>query len=373
MGKKRIVVKIGSSSLTNGRGEIDHDKLDDHIHAITSLRHEGHEVLLVSSGAVAAGFKELGYPARPVTLKGKQAAAALGQGLLIKSYIEKFQQMNLSVAQILLTRPDFSNQAQYRNAFDTISELLERGVMPIINENDTVSTEELKFGDNDMLSALVSGLIHADHLFILTDINGIYESNPRTNPDAKKFNELTDISAKMIENAGGAGTSGGTGGMKSKLLAAKTAITLGVPVFIGKESGQHKFHKILSGQGDGTYITAGVSSVTIKKQWIAMHSAVSGKIRIDEGAEEALVSNGKSLLHNGIKEVMGNFQEGDVVEVHGTTGFLGHGQISYSSEALENIICRTDPKEIGRSHPTQEVIHRNQWIMGLNELYRSSR
>ena len=193
MGKKRIVVKIGSSSLTNGRGEIDRDKLVDHVNAITMLKQEGHEVLLVSSGAVAAGFKELGYPARPVTLKGKQASAALGQSLLIKSYIEEFNQRSVSVAQILLTRPDFSYQDRYKNAFDTISELVARGVVPIINENDTVSTEELKFGDNDMLSALVSGLVHADVLIILTDINGIYDANPSVNPNAVKFSSLSEI------------------------------------------------------------------------------------------------------------------------------------------------------------------------------------
>src|SRR5690625_2565570 len=172
MKKQTIVVKIGSSSLTNEKGEIDDEKLTCHVEAIAALKKANHTVILVSSGAVAAGFKTLGYPVRPVTIKGRQAAAAVGQSLLIQSYIKRFQEHDLVSAQILLTRSDFSDRERYRNAFSTIMELLDRGVIPIINENDTVSVDELTFGDNDMLSALVSGFIHADQLIILTDING---------------------------------------------------------------------------------------------------------------------------------------------------------------------------------------------------------
>ncbi len=161
MSRKRIVVKIGSSSLTNDRGEIDQEKYDDHVQALAKLRQEGHEVLLVSSGAVAAGFTRLGYSSRPITLKGRQAAAAVGQSLLIQSYIDKFSEFGIIPAQILLTRDDFSNQKRYRNAYATLMELLERRILPIINENDTVSVRELTFGDNDMLSALVSGFVRA--------------------------------------------------------------------------------------------------------------------------------------------------------------------------------------------------------------------
>ena len=171
MRRQRIVVKIGSSSLTNEKGEIDQQKLDEHVRALVALRKANHEVILVSSGAVAAGFRGLGYSSRPVTLKGKQAAAAIGQSMLIQTYIEKFSAFDITVALLLLTRDDFSDRERYRNAYATMTELLERGAIPIINENDTVSVEELTFGDNDMLSALVSGFIHADQLIILTDIN----------------------------------------------------------------------------------------------------------------------------------------------------------------------------------------------------------
>src|SRR5690606_18841656 len=255
MKKQRIVVKIGSSSLTNDKGEIDQEKLNDHVHAVAALRKDRHEVILVSSGAVAAGFSRLGYPTRPVTIKGRQAAAAVGQSLLIESYIEKFSEFNIIPAQILLTRTDFSNRERYRNAFATISELLDRGILPIINENDTVSVEELTFGDNDMLSALVSGFIHADQLIILTDINGIYTDNPKRNPTAKKYNFLEEISDEILAAASSNGSKFGTGGMKSKLEAAKTALSLGVSVFIGKGEGKDSLMQILQGTGDGTYIT----------------------------------------------------------------------------------------------------------------------
>ncbi len=243
MKRQRIVVKIGSSSLTNDKGEIDHLKFSDHIHAIAKLREAKHEVILVSSGAVAAGFACLGYPSRPVTLKGKQAAAAVGQSRLIQLYIEKFKEFDIIPAQVLLTRSDFTDRERYRNAFATLTELLERGIIPIINENDTVSVEELTFGDNDMLSALVSGFLHVDQLIILTDINGIYTANPRTYPDAKRLDYLEQIPDELMESADDIGSkvgTGGTGGMRSKLLAAKTAHSLGVPVFIGQGKGPDK-------------------------------------------------------------------------------------------------------------------------------------
>src|SRR5699024_6402654 len=273
MKKKRIVVKIGSSSLTNDQGELDEVKLTDHVRALAVLRQANHEVILVSSGAVASGFARLGYRSRPVTLKGKQAAAAVGQSLLIQSYIEQFDKYDIIPAQILLTRTDFSHKERYQNAYATLSELIDRGMLPIINENDTVSVEELTFGDNDMLSALVSCLIHADRLIILTDINGLYTDNPMRNKEAKKLDAIKEVSDEMLDLAGDSHTSIGTGGMRSKLLAAKTALSLGVQVFIGKGQGENKLLEILSGDGDGTYIGHdALTSVNSKRQWIWVHS-----------------------------------------------------------------------------------------------------
>ncbi|MFJ7307269.1 glutamate 5-kinase [Peribacillus frigoritolerans] len=360
MEKKRIVVKIGSSSLTNTQGEIDQNKFSDHIQAVAALRKAGHEVVLVSSGAVATGFRKLGYPTRPVTLKGKQAAAAVGQSLLIQSYMEQLGNFGIVPAQILLTRKDFSKKDRYKNAYATLMELLERGILPIINENDTVSVEELTFGDNDMLSALVSGLVHATNLIILTDINGLYDSNPQTNPGAKRFDELSEVTADLLQMAEGAGSNVGTGGMKSKLIAAQTALSLGVKVFIGSGLGSDKLLTILEGNGDGTYIgNEDMTTVTKNKQWISLHSQVSGKIFVDEGAERALVSNGSSLLPAGIYEIKGAFNKGDVVEVFGVNGLLGRGEVLYSDEELKQAMGKKTSELIITSI---EVIHRDKWV-----------
>ncbi|WP_312094458.1 glutamate 5-kinase [Niallia sp.] len=363
MEKKRIVVKIGSSSLTDSKGAIDQSKLSDHIASIANLRNNGHEVLLVSSGAVAAGFAKLGYPTRPVTLKGKQAAAAVGQSLLIQSYNEQLSKYGIVPAQVLITRNDFSKRDRYRNAYNTLTELLERNILPIINENDTVSVEELTFGDNDMLSALVSGLIHADHLIILTDINGLYDKNPNEDPSAKRIDYLPEITDEWKDAAKGAGSKVGTGGMKSKLIAAETALTLGVKVFIGKGAGENKLIDIIEGEGDGTYIGSNaLTSINSNRQWISLHSTVQGSLYVDEGAETALVNNGSSLLPAGIYNVEGIFEKGNVVEVYGKNGIIGKGEVLYSSEELKEIITNRVQEKRIEKHPKLEVIHRDKWV-----------
>ncbi|WP_107841972.1 glutamate 5-kinase [Metasolibacillus meyeri] len=358
MERKRIVVKIGSSSLTNQKGEIDFEKFNDHIEALAQLKLAGHEVLLVSSGAVAAGFRRLGYPSRPVTMKGKQAAAAVGQSLLIQLYNEAFLNYNIVSAQVLLTRTDFSEKERYQNAYATFSELLERSVLPIINENDTISVAELTFGDNDMLSALVAGLVHADELIILTDVNGLYTMNPMTNPDAQRFDFLTSIPDELLSMTAGSSSKLGTGGMESKLLAARYAIEAGCHVFIGKGTGAEKLLQILANNGDGTYI-AGEKSTTLsnRRQWLRL-STVTGKIFIDEGAVKALTADGKSLLPAGIYALEGHFKQGDVVEVFYQHHCVGRGEINYGKEELMQAMGKhsTELKQ------PSEVIHRNNWV-----------
>ncbi|OIJ15974.1 glutamate 5-kinase [Anaerobacillus arseniciselenatis] len=365
MSKQRIVVKIGSSSLTNTQGGISNEKLLEHANALAKLKQHGHEVILISSGAVAAGFTKLGYPTRPVTIAGKQAAAAVGQGLLMQGYEEAFNRHDVVVAQLLLTRNDFLSQEQYSNAYAVLTELLSRRIVPIINENDSTSVEELTFGDNDMLSALVSGLVHADFLAILTDINGLYDEDPRKNATAKKYHYLPTITDELLTQAKTTGSKLGTGGMRSKIEAAKTATTLGVNVFIGTGVGEDKLIDILLGKGDGTYIgTANKKVVKNKKQWIAFHSNASGKIVIDDGAVRAMLTKGKSLLPIGIQEVAGTFQKGDVVEVVSSRGkVIGKGQVNYSSAEL----CSIKGKESQEAKKTincryDEAIHRDHWI-----------
>lgn len=365
MKKERIVVKIGSSSLTNPNGELSRHKLKVYAAAIAKLRKAGHQVILISSGAVAAGFSGLKYPSRPVTLAGKQAAAAVGQGLLMQAYTEAFDEFELETGQILLTRSNFSNKHQYQNAYATLIELLRRGVLPIINENDTIAVDELTFGDNDMLSALVGGLIHADSLFILTDIDGIYDDNPKTNPNAKRYQFLGEVSDRLYEQAGEAGSSVGTGGMRSKLDAAKTALALGLRVFIGKGTDEDCLLDILSGKGEGTYIGfSGIEMPTNKKQWLALHSLPAGEIYIDEGAKKALLHKGKSLLPAGITDVRGRFDHGAVVEVKDSSGkLLGKGQVNMSADELQNIKGKSTSETIALTKTKRaEVIHRDDWV-----------
>ncbi|MEK4424887.1 glutamate 5-kinase [Solibacillus sp. FSL K6-1523] len=358
MEKKRIVVKIGSSSLTNTKGEIDQLKITDHIAALATLKNAGHEVILVSSGAVAAGFHKLGYSSRPVTIKGKQAAAAVGQSVLIQAYSDGFAQFQVTPAQILLTRSDFSDKKRYKNATATLSELMERSILPIINENDTVSVEELTFGDNDMLSALVSGLVHADQLIILTDVNGLYTANPLTNADAVRINQIEEVTDEMLGFADGTGSKVGTGGMESKLFAAKHAMNAGVDVFIGTGEGSNKLLEISEGNGDGTYFTRNEKSIPRHKQWVAF-TQVMGKLFIDEGAVQALQHGGKSLLPAGIYAFEGQFEKGDVVEVYDRHTCIGRGEILYSANELEQAMGKRTSE---LANLPIEVIHRNQWV-----------
>ncbi|WP_413380251.1 glutamate 5-kinase [Alkalihalobacillus sp. 1P02AB] len=366
MKRQRIVVKIGSSSLTTPSGSLSINKLTEHVQALSRLKKQGHEVILISSGAVAAGFSALGYPTKPVTIAGKQAAASVGQGLLMQGYIEQFQNEGIIPAQILLTRDDFSDRHRFQNAYSTISEILKRGALPIINENDSTSIEELTFGDNDMLSALVSGFIHAHILCILTDVNGLYSANPNLDPTAEKYDQLKEITPELLEMAGDSGSKVGTGGMKSKILAAETALSLGVNVFIGKGAGEDKLIDIIAGHGDGTYIGSfqAEAMMPTNKQWIALHSTSSGSITVDRGAAFALHSLGKSLLPAGVLHIDGIFNRNEVIDVYNEEGLLiGKGKSNVSSGELNQIKGLSSLEAKRTFHLNKpEVIHRDHWV-----------
>lgn len=367
MEAKRIVVKIGSSSLTDLHGKLDQEKLNDHVDALARLKSSGREIVLVSSGAVAAGYQQLGYPARPVTIAGKQAAAAVGQVMLLNHYAEAFRRHGMTVAQLLLARQDFERREQMSHAASTLSELLKRSVIPIINENDSISLEELTFGDNDMLSALVSGLIHADFLAILTDVNGLYNKNPHKYPDARRYDFLAELPDELLREISGiSGSKVGTGGMKSKIMAAKTALSLGVRTFIGKGSGADKLVQIIKGNGNGSYIGSArlKPSLNISEQWIALHSPVSGKIEIDDGAARALMDDGKSLLPAGVRQISGHFLSGEVIQVVDRHHhILGKGQVNYSADQLNEIKCMPSSRAMNLVHSDRpEVVHRDNWV-----------
>jgi len=361
---QRIVVKIGSSSLTSAEGGLVPGKIRFFAGELTSLKNAGYQVLLVTSGAVAAGFTAIGYKKRPKATHEKQAAAAVGQALLMQAYQEAFASSGIGVAQILLTRSDFSHRKRVHNALMTIEELLHWGIVPIVNENDTVSVDELRFGDNDTLSALVANLVKAQQLVILTDTDGLYTDDPRKNADARRIERVGHISEELLHIAGGAGSQVGTGGMRSKIEAARIARLGGVPVFIGRAAEPGDLQRAVQGIGKGTYFETPLHTLPVKKQWVGFHSHPKGCITVDRGAETALLSDGRSLLPAGIAAVRGDFQPGDVVEVAGPDNrIIGRGIINYAAWQLR-AVAGLSTKEVRKRVEVQriEVIHRDEWI-----------
>ena len=361
----RIVVKIGSALIANGDGGLLRDKIAEYAQVVAAARSAGHQVVLVSSGAGAAGFGPLGYKQRPRSIIAKQASAAVGQGILIEAYARAFQEFDTVVGQILLTRNDFSSRDSYQNALNTFEALLDRGIVPIVNENDTVAIDELTFGENDMLSALVATLLHADMLVILTDTDGVYDRDPRKHDDAIRLERVDSISEELLAGSGGAGSDAGTGGMFAKLKAAEVALSLGVPVFIGRCDQTSSLDQIAKGKGNGTYFDLPLNKrVTRKEQWIGLHSEAMGRIWIDSGAEEALLRGGKSLLPVGVTEQSGGFANGDVVEIVSADGsLLGRGVVNYSAAQLERVLGRST--EVAKSElgvTKVEVVHRDNWV-----------
>ncbi|PZE22616.1 glutamate 5-kinase [Paenibacillus xerothermodurans] len=362
--QQTIVVKIGSSSLTSDEGGLNRGKILFFASELARLHRHGWHVLLVTSGAVAAGFREMGYANRPKNVHEKQAAASVGQALLMQAYHEAFAAHQVGVAQILLTRSDFSNRKRIHNASMTIEELMRHSIIPIINENDTVAVDELKFGDNDTLSALVANLVRARHLVIITDTDGLYTEDPRKNVNAKRIDRVVEIDEAMYRMAGGSGSSVGTGGMRSKIEAARIAMRGGVPVFVGRVSEPGDLNLAVEGVGKGTYFDTSEHNLPMKKQWLGFHSLPQGRITVDLGAEAALVEGGRSLLPAGVKVVEGEFHPGDVVEViNEHEQVIGRGVVNYTPWQLQAVAgLSTDEVQKRIDVHRIEVIHRDEWI-----------
>ncbi|MFF2482217.1 glutamate 5-kinase [Paenibacillus sp. NPDC058071] len=364
MVSERIVVKIGSSSLTSDEGGLNRERIAFFASELAALHNKGANVILVTSGAVAAGFRQIGYTARPKALHEKQAAAAVGQALLMQAYQEALSGYGIVAAQILLTRSDFSNRKRIQNALMTIEELLRLRTIPIINENDTVSTDELKFGDNDHLSSLVAAMTKAEQLVIITDMDGLYTEDPRKNPEAIKIERVDQISEDIMSVAGGSGSSVGTGGMRSKIEAARIAMRGGVHAFIGSVQQPGDLQLALSGNGKGTYFDTKLDSLPMKKQWLGFHSMPKGRIIVDKGAEDALLSGGKSLLPAGVRGIEGDFHPGDVVEVVSLEGApVGRGVVNYTAWQAQ-AAAGLGSEEVSRRIDVNriEVIHRDEWV-----------
>ncbi|CCK84472.1 Glutamate 5-kinase [Lactobacillus equicursoris DSM 19284 = JCM 14600 = CIP 110162] len=359
MEENLIVFKVGTSSLTSPAGDLDPSKILKITSQLAALHQKGYKLVLVTSGSIAAGFRRLGFDKRPKKVADKQAAAAVGQGLLIEEYTKDLLAKGVVSAQILLTQDDFADQRRYQNASNALSVLINRRVIPIINENDTIAIDELKVGDNDTLSAQVASLLKADLLVLLTDVPGLYSANPRTNPNAHPIPVIENITPKTFEIAGGAGSSNGTGGMATKIKAADMATKSGVPVFICSSESSQAMIDAVDQLNQGTLFTANENAFNQKKQWLAFYAPTTAKVFIDQGAVNAMAKKGSSLLISGIKQVKGDFQKDDIVEVYSLTSkhLIGKGKARFSKPVLKEIL--------EQNHPEGIFIHRDDWVTTL--------
>jgi len=363
---RRIVVKVGSSILASIERGLHHEVFSQLAKEISELKRQGYEIVLVSSGAIAAGMEKLGYKTRPQSVTQKQATAAVGQSRLMNIYESCFSRHQQMVAQILLTHDDLSHRRRFLNARNTLLTLLELGIIPIINENDTVVVDEIKVGDNDNLSALVTNLIEADLLIILTNIDGLCDGDPRLNPNARCIPLVEDIDVDMGKIVAGTKSAMSVGGMVSKIQAAKKASRFGIPTVIASGTRKEVLHQILRGKEIGTLILPKATTLSSRKHWIAFNLNPKGDIIVDDGAKKALVQRGKSLLPSGVVKVRGEFDRGDSVSCLGPRGKeFARGLVNYSASELERIKgLKTEQieKVLGYKY-SDEVIHRDDLVV----------
>lgn len=360
--RKRIVIKIGSNILASSGNGLDIERIRSIVDDISAIHDEGYDPVVVSSGAIAAGMRNLGLKRKPHDIVLKQAAAAVGQSSLMWAYEKCFGVHGKKVAQILLTREDLSDRKRYINSRNTINTLISYGVIPIINENDTVATDEIRFGDNDHLASLVAALIEAERLIILSDVDGLFTEDPRKNPKASIISKVNKVTPEIERIAGGVVSNVGTGGMYSKVLAAKRAMNSGITVNIVNGRKKDILLSFLKGERHGTEFIAKAVRPSQKKMWIAHGIRAKGSVSLDRGAVEAIVRSGKSLLPSGIISVSGNFDTGDAVYCLDYEGNkIAKGLVNYSSEEIEKIKGK-NTKEIegtlGYKY-SDEIIHRD--------------
>ncbi|MFG3264710.1 MULTISPECIES: glutamate 5-kinase [Streptomyces] len=361
---RRIVVKVGSSSLTTATGGLDADRVDALVDVLAKIRSGGErEIVLVSSGAIAAGLAPLGLRRRPKDLARQQAAASVGQGLLVARYTASFARYGVRVGQILLTSDDMSRRAHHRNASRTVDKLLSMGAFPIVNENDTVATDEIRFGDNDRLAALVAHLVHADLLVLLSDIDGVYDGNP-SKPGTSRIAEVrepADLDGIEIGSAGKAGV--GTGGMVTKVEAARIAAAAGIPVVL---TDTVHAADALSGGDTGTYFHATGKRSADRLLWLQHASTPQGSLTLDDGAVRAVVERRTSLLPAGIAAVEGDFNAGDPVELRDGSGrAVARGLVNFDAKEIPQLLGRSTrelARELGAEYE-REVVHRDDLVI----------
>ena len=365
---RRIVVKVGSSLVTNeGRG-LDEQAIGEWCRQLSALVREGRELIMVSSGAIAEGMKRLGWQQRPHALNELQAAAAVGQMGLAQMYETQLRLNGLGSAQVLLTHADLADRERYLNARSTLLTLLSHGVLPVINENDTVVNDEIKFGDNDTLGALVANLVEADALIILTDQKGLYSADPRVDPAATFVHTARAGDAQLEAMAGGAGSSIGKGGMITKILAAKRAAGSGASTVIAWGRERDVLLRLAKGEAIGTLLVAPTQKQQARKQWMADHLQLRGSITVDKGAVDKVRKEGKSLLPIGMTAVEGEFSRGEVIAILDPQGVeIARGLSNYAS-AEARLICRKPSAEIEASlgyMAEPEMVHRDNLVLSL--------
>jgi len=363
---KRWVVKIGSALLTNDGQGLNREALASWVQQMVELKEQGVEVVIVSSGSVAEGMKRLGWNSRPKLLNELQAAASVGQMGLIQAYESKFAKYDIHTAQILMTHDDLSNRKRYLNVKNAIETLLEYGVVPIINENDAVVTDEIRFGDNDTLAALTANLISADVLVILTDQQGLYDDNPRENPNAKLIQEA-QVSRKDIEAmASPEGGALGKGGMYTKVMAAKRAARSGSATLIASGRQEDILPSLYRGEQQGTLLIPDIEPLPARQQWLAGHLQAKGSLVLDAGAVDVLKNSGRSLLPIGVKKVHGDFQRGEMVICEDESGkTIARGLVNYASAEAHKIIGQPSHKieSILGFIEDESLVHRDNLVL----------
>ena len=354
---RTLVVKIGSSTLIDKKGRLDRQYLHNLARQLEELREMGWAPIVVSSGAIAVGLNELGIKERPHDVPSLQAAASVGQGVLSTAYAEIFEEYGMLTSVVLLTRHDTASRHAYLHARDALNRLLDFGVVPIVNENDTTSVEEIKFGDNDTLSAIVACLVKADHSVIFSDVKGLYDANPNDNPQAKLISRVDRVTEDIMGVAGGVGSKVGSGGMVTKIRAARVLMVAGIPLTVCEGHEPDALVRIAKGEPVGTLFSDSFKphEITGYKLWIALGDSAKGSIVVDDGAKMALKERGKSLLCVGVSSVQGFFEAGDIVDIRDLSGHLfARGKVNASADEID----------LARGYSTQQM-RRNRLLAGM--------
>ena len=362
----RIVVKVGTSTLTHANGKLNYSRIEYLVRELADAVNSGKQILLVSSGAVGAGMDRLGWKEKPKTIPAKQAAAAVGQGILMHTYEKLFGEYGQIVAQVLLTREDSVNRKRYANSRNTLLTLLEIGVIPIINENDAVAIDELKIGDNDTLSANVAAIVDADLLIILSDVDGVYTANPQKDPDARLIEEIPEVTPEIEAICGGAGTMRGTGGMLTKMAAARMAMNSGIVMVIASGAKDGVVQSVLAGNQVGTLFPPRQNRLQFRKRWLAFGARIKGRLIVDRGCAQALQNSGSSLLAAGVKSVEGSFEQGNTVSIVNQDGWeIARGLANYNAADAVKIMGAHTHEIAGilGHKPYDEVVHRDNMVL----------